>query len=178
MRNWAVLTAVCTLASCGPAPTPEPRTMNEIVGGVQGALTAQLDEGDLLATAKVAGPIAAGEFVERLGKALQRQRATDAARYKGAVLAFKIDATDRLGRPYDEDLFVLEYSLSDLQAAEFDNLSSERVLNLAAHVEPGSALGAKVSLEWCNESEQRARSPFCRAMTIETTSMLSAGQLD
>jgi hypothetical protein len=101
-----------------------------------------------------------GIIVEALGKALQAG-AGGAGTAEHLVLRVHAPGKDRLGNATEVNLYTVFFDISDLRAAQFDNLTYGETLNLATGLAVATA-GRAVMIEYCASDRGARQSPrFC-----------------
>ena len=101
----------------------------------------------------------AGLTIQSVGRAMQAG-APEGADATKVRFVFFVPATDRLGKETTGGLAAMVFSAQDLREARFDNLSTDRVLNLATMVVPGG-LGRQAISKWCSEDAHADGATFC-----------------
>ncbi|MFN7128957.1 MAG: hypothetical protein ACK4OJ_07810 [Brevundimonas sp.] len=103
----------------------------------------------------------AGDVTQKIGQALQAG-APDGGQAPNVVVTVATTGIDRLGKESDLVLMAITFDRADLVAANFDNLSVGRTLNLATDISYGPA-GARALLAYCQTDRGLKQSqPFCR----------------
>lgn len=103
----------------------------------------------------------AGDVAQKIGQALQAG-APDGGQAPNVVVSVATTGVDRLGKESDLVLMAITFDRADLVAANFDNLSVGRTLNLATDITYGPA-GARTLLAYCQTDRGVEQSgPFCR----------------
>lgn len=102
----------------------------------------------------------AGRAIQGVGRALQAG-AADAGEGPTILITVSADTIDRLGKEGEVILASIYVPRADLMAANFDNLSVGRSLNLATDVDFSPA-GARAIAAYCvTERGQGQSQPFC-----------------
>lgn len=95
---------------------------------------------------KVRDVDAAAREVERIGRWLAKNPSVTADTLS---VKFLLGTVDRLGNEGDAGMFDATFSVADMRAAKFDNLSWSTILGLAATASATSLLGLQSVAEWC-----------------------------
>ncbi len=117
-----------------------------------GPIHAVFDEKDIT--------IQAGMIAKSVGQAVQEKMAQTTL--KTVVINYQVVLQDKLGRETNDDLMSLSYSVADLLAAKYDNLSDEAMLDIATNV-TFTDRGKIEASYWCEANQEKAMR-FCGAL--------------
>lgn len=101
-----------------------------------------------------------GNATKEVGRALQAG-AADGGQAATIVMTVSLRLIDRLGQAFDQTTLSVSFKRADLLAANFDNLSVGRTLNLASDI-TFTANGAQAVAAYCTSERGANQSqPFC-----------------
>jgi hypothetical protein len=109
---------------------------------------------------------ASGDMIEALGRVIQAapENGTQARRL---AIGFSAPGNDRLGREAEVTLYRLFFSMDDVRAARFENLTVAGALNLAVGMSLAGQ-GAQAMLEYCTHRDlSQTGADFCGRMAAD-----------
>lgn len=170
MKRLPIFLALA-LAACeepGAAPDAPPSAPVTIAGSADWITSVVPFEDVLMVTAQIDGTLGDPNYVFRVGSALQDlagsiQAGAADAPANAAELDFSVSsgAVDRLGNTRMVQVMRLTLPMADLRAAQLDNLSVGRLLNLATDM-TFTSQGAQQLAAYCASERGRAQSQaFC-----------------
>ncbi|MBP6876576.1 MAG: hypothetical protein KBC34_01020 [Phenylobacterium sp.] len=122
---------------------------------------------NLIIHAYIADPVSkklvvtqAGQILEAVGKALKKGVAEDGPEIQNIDLMTDVAIIDRLGNEQRRPFLNISVSAADLRAANYDNLTTFGVLNLAHEVGWSTWVGGESAEAWCEDNAQYAHG-FC-----------------
>lgn len=100
----------------------------------------------------------AGFILKTIGNAI-KDGAQEAANVENVKVIFTTKVIDKLGNESTATYMTLTFPASDLKAANYTNLTSQMVMNLATNASL-SPVGKNAALQYCSKNGQDARA-FC-----------------
>ena len=175
MKIFAVAVTFAALAGCGQqsepalAPVDEAAATTTVAAAASGITSVVAFEDALIVTAQIDGSADDPLYVFGVGTMLQDVvRAIQAGATDAPATASELDfsvsaaALDRLGNERTVQVLRLTLPMADLRAAQLDNLSVGRLLNLTTDM-TFTPQGAQQIIAYCgSERGQRQSQEFCR----------------